>query len=292
MIFSFIISVVVGLFNSVLGRIIRYFAYDEFYTRQSKYLYKVTKRLLATNLINMVLTTLIANVVSFFFFNNKTSETYPNVPLNFSGLVNDFFFISATNPLLGCIFTFIDYRYAYRMYKRWSITHRFPATQAEANLYFEEQPIDMAQRYCHVFRCVLFAAIACTVIPNSLLISIAVLALMYWNDKYLLLRRYTCQNKLGYALPSKMLDVLDVYPLLLAISNTLLMYVPVRADKDNVVFADHSPTFFYASLGCMIAVLVLYLLPTSLMLRILKRLFKDSLSNNSRNNFSRSYKDR
>lgn len=137
MIYSFVMSVVVGMFNSVLGRIIRYFADDQFYTRQSKYYFQVTRRLLAANLINMVLTTLIANVVSFYFFNSKNSETYPNVPLNFTGLVNDFFFISATNPLLGCIFTFFDYRYAYRMFKRWRITHHFPATQAEANLYFE-----------------------------------------------------------------------------------------------------------------------------------------------------------
>jgi len=37
LIYSFVMSVVVGLFNSVLGRIIRYFAEDQFYTRRSKY---------------------------------------------------------------------------------------------------------------------------------------------------------------------------------------------------------------------------------------------------------------
>ena len=36
---------------------------------------------------------------------------------------------------------------------------------------------------------------------------------MYWNDKYLMLRRYTCQYKLGYTLHCKMLEVLDIYPL-------------------------------------------------------------------------------
>lgn len=292
MLYSFIMSIMVGFFNSVLGRIIRYFAEDEFYTRQSKYYYQVTKRLLTTNLINMVLTTLIANVVSFYFFNSKASETYPNVPLNFTGLVNDFFFISATNPLIGCIFTFLDYRYAYRMIKRWRIIHHRPVTQAEANLYFEEQPVDMAQRYSHVFRCVLFTAIASPIIPNALLVSIAVLALMYWNDKYLLLRRYTCQYKLGYTLPCKMLEVLDIYPLLLVASNTLLMYVPIRADKDNRVFSQQSPAFFYVSLGLMFAVLVIYLFPTSLIFRFFKRVFRASLTNNNHNKFSMTYKER
>lgn len=145
----------------------------------------------------MILTTLFANLISFYLFSSKASETYPNVPLNFTGLVNDFFFLSATNPLLSCIFTFLDYRYAYRLYKRWSIVNRLPVTQAEANLYFENQPIDMAQRYSHVLRCVLFTSIVCTVVPNALAISMLVLGLIYLNDKYLLLRRYTCQYKLG-----------------------------------------------------------------------------------------------
>lgn len=33
-----------------------------------------------------------------------------------------------------------------------------------------------------------------------------------------------------------MLTIVDIYPLLLAISNTLLMYVPIKADKDGDVF--------------------------------------------------------
>jgi hypothetical protein len=150
--------------------------------------------------------------------------------------------------------------------------------------------MDMAQRYGHVFRCVLFTAIASPIIPNSLLISIAVLILMYWNDKYLMLRRYTCQYKLGYTLPCKMLEVLDIYPLLMVISNTLLMYVPIRADKDNQVFSQQSPAYFYVSLGIMCAMFVICLFPTSLIFRFFKRVFKDSLSNNSRNNFNLSYK--
>lgn len=101
----------------------------EYYTTMSSYFSNVAKRLSRTVLLNMIVTTLIANLVSFYMF-SEHKETYENVPLNFTGLVNDFFFLSATNPLLACIFTFFDYRYAYRLYKRWKITHGSPVTQA------------------------------------------------------------------------------------------------------------------------------------------------------------------
>lgn len=129
MVFSFSMSIIVGMFNSVLGRVIRWFADVEFYTTMSRYLCIVAKRLIRTVLLNMLLTTLIANLVSFYLF-SEHKETYANVPLNFTGLVNDFFFLSATNPLLACIFTFFDYRYAYRLYKRYKITHGTSVTQA------------------------------------------------------------------------------------------------------------------------------------------------------------------
>jgi hypothetical protein len=150
----------------------------------------------------------------------------------------------------------------------------------------------MAQRYSHVFRCVLFTAIVSPIIPNAVLISLAVLGLIYWNDKYLILRRYTCRFKLGFDLPKKMMGILDLYPVFIAVSNTLLMYVPIRADKNNHVFSQQSPTFFYVSLGITLGVLVIYFSPTALIFRLFKKIFQDSLSNNSRNNFSKSYKER
>ena len=50
--------------------------------------------------------------------------------------MNDFFFINATNSLLAIIFVFFDYRYAYRVLKRWYISSHKQVTQAEANLAF------------------------------------------------------------------------------------------------------------------------------------------------------------
>jgi hypothetical protein len=98
--------------------------------------------------------------------------------------------------------------------------------------------------------------------------------MIYWDDKYLMLRRYTCQYKLGYDLPKKMMGMLDFYPFFVVISNTLLMYVPIKADKNNHVFSIQSPGYFYASLGIMIAFFIITFSPTNLLFRLFTLIFK------------------
>ena len=84
----------------------------------------------------MILTTLLANVASFYLIAQPTAETYEGIHLNFVGLVNDFFFINATNSFIGILFTFFDYRYLQRLIKKWYITKYKLVTQAEANMVY------------------------------------------------------------------------------------------------------------------------------------------------------------
>lgn len=81
----------------------------------------------------------------------------------------------------------------------------------------------MALKYSHAYRLLLFTAAVSPLIPNALMISIGVLVIIYVVDKYLLLRRLMCQYKLGYALSARMLRMLNMYPLLIAFTNLMIM---------------------------------------------------------------------
>lgn len=225
LIWSFYASLSVAFFNSILGRLVRYFSLDERYSKQSSYYYYVARRITIVYVGNMIITTLLANVASFYLIAQPTAETYEGIHLNFVGLVNDFFFINATNSFIGILFTFFDYRYIARLIKKWYITKFKLVTQAEANMCYENQPIDMALKYSHAYRLLLFTAAVSPLIPNAVIISIGVMIIIYFVDKYLFVRRLMCQYKLGYALSERMLRMLNVYPVLMSFSNLMIMYL-------------------------------------------------------------------
>lgn len=83
----------------------------------------------------------------------------------------------------------------------------------------------MALKYSHAFRLLLFTAAVSPLIPNALMISIGVMIIIYFVDKYLILRRLMCQFKLGYSLSAMMLRMLNWYPVLFSFTNLMLMYL-------------------------------------------------------------------
>jgi hypothetical protein len=77
---------------------------------------------------------------------------------------------------------------------------KYPATQAEANLYYENMQIDLSNKYSNVYRFILFSAGVCFIFPPALIITLITLSVFYWEDKYLLLRRYVIAHKLNFRL--------------------------------------------------------------------------------------------
>ena len=61
---------------------------------------------------------------------------------------------------------------------------------------FEGHPVDMALRYANVVKLMFFTAAVSPILPVGLPMSFLGLLILYWVDKYLLLRRYTCKNYL------------------------------------------------------------------------------------------------
>lgn len=221
-------------------------------------------RVTVVYIVNMTLTTVIANLATSYLV---MESTYPGIDISFIGLMNDFFFVNATNSLIAIIFVFFDYRFAYRRLKQWYITSYKKVTQSEANLAFENQPIDMAYKYSHGYRLLIFTATVAPFIPNALLISIGVGVIIYLVDKYLFLRRWMCQYKLGYALSARMLRILNMYPLFLSFSNFMIMCIPMVSAPDPPI------VHFYLSLGIFIYATLVSILPTKLISKLLVEMF-------------------
>lgn len=225
-IFSFINSQLIALFNSILSRVIRIFENNSVHIMQSSYYYSVTSKLVFLFLINMLITTFFSNVVSFYLI-KQDSATFQIFPLNFEGFLFDVFFLIVTNPFVTFFLMIFDHRQGYKLYKRYRIERGLAVTQAEANLDYENMPIDISNKYGNIYRFVMFSAGIACVYPLAFPICFLTLVGFYWIDKILLLRRYVPPFKLGYRTSSKMQKIMMIFPVLFSTMNLIIMFIPV-----------------------------------------------------------------
>lgn len=74
----------------------------------------------------------------------------------------------------------------------------------------------------------LFSAGVCFIFPPALIICIITLFGFFWEDKYLLLRRYVVAHKLHFRLTEKMQKMIWAFPLMMSITNLIIMFVPIQ----------------------------------------------------------------
>ncbi|EAS05315.2 transmembrane protein, putative (macronuclear) [Tetrahymena thermophila SB210] len=258
---SFTSSTVVALFNSLLGIVIRKGVSYEEHNVQTKYFVSVGKKLTKMFIVNMVISTLMSNMVNYFI------STAKEFPFDAQGLMGDFFFLFITNSYIGSIFNVFDIVWGYRLIMRYRAEKDSSTmTQMEANSLFEGHPIDMALRYANVNKTVLFTASVSPFIPIGVPLSIIGLVVTFWVDKYLLLRRYVCKNYLTYDLAKYMLNSFKIYSVYFAFGNMLTMFMPVskfETSQSNIQHFDwpspQKSVFFYTSiLGFLIALVFRY----------------------------------
>lgn len=101
-------------------------------------------------------------------------------------------------------------------------------TQAEANQHYENMQIDLSNKYSNVYRFILFTAGVCFIFPPALIICLFTLSVFYWEDKYLMLRRYVIAHKLNFTLTYKLQKLMWYFPLMMATTNLIIMFVPIR----------------------------------------------------------------
>ena len=126
---------------------------------------------------------------------------------------------------------------------------------------FEGHPVDMALRYANVVKLMFFTAAVSPILPIGLPMSLLGLLILYWVDKYLLLRRYTCKNYLDAELAKEMMNILPLYTVFFSIGNMLIFLSRPASQKDNWGLGVRLDTnFFVALLGIIVAIIYRFIL--------------------------------
>jgi hypothetical protein len=119
LVLSIVSSVVCCAFNTLLGIMVRHFARNNHtFTTKSQYFATVGSQLTNIYVINMLATTYFSNLISFWIISYGES-TYPHFPLNFLGLIYDFFFLFITNSYASSLMSYFDFVWGWRLYRRY-----------------------------------------------------------------------------------------------------------------------------------------------------------------------------
>lgn len=253
---SFAESTVIALINTTLGIFIRRFADYESHLTKTGFFISVTYKLTRAFFLNMVVATFLSNFVAVTL--RKFIKPYE---VNMEGLVNDIFFLFITNSYMSSIFNFFDIVWGWRLFRRYQIEkHGDKCTipQCEVNYIFEGHPVDMALRYSNILKTVFFTAIYGPVIPIGYVFSFLGLIINYWVDKYLLIRRYVCENKLSYQLPKFIMKFMKMVVIMLGFINLVISLLPLyyieKTDAQKKKNFELTSSFFIALLSLMVAV--------------------------------------
>ena len=231
---SFVGSTVVALINTILGIIIRKFATYESHSTKTQFFISVTWNLTRAFFMNMCVATFLSNLVTI-----GIRQFIKPYEVNIENLVNDIFFLFITNSYMSSIFNYFDIMWGYRLWQRYRIEKdgdKCVIPQCEVNCLYEGHPVDIALRYANILKTVFFTALYAPFIPLGYLFSIIGLIINFWVDKYLLIRRYVCENKISYKLPKFVMKFMKMLPILLSFTNIVIALLPLfREDKTTGV---------------------------------------------------------
>lgn len=118
--------------------------------------------------------------------------------------------------------------------------------------------IDLSNKYSNIYRFVLFSAGVCFIYPPSLIICFITLCIFYWEDKYFLIRRYVIAHKLNFYLTARMQKIMWMFPMMMAITNLIIMFVPI---SDGKAFEEgkYSKAYYYLSIIALVMSILVYL---------------------------------
>lgn len=98
--------------------------------------YNKVVKMVAIFQVNMLITTFVANVASFYLI-KEDKPTFAVFPLNFESFLFDVFFLIVTNPVITVFMTLFDHRHIRSLIKKYRISNGWiGVSQAEANVSF------------------------------------------------------------------------------------------------------------------------------------------------------------
>lgn len=138
-------------------------------------------------------------------------------------MITDATYILLSNAIVSPLVYLFSPSVLFHKMRIWKAEKAEFISQIDANLVFENIPIDIAQRYANVSKTVLLTFCYAPLLPTAFFFSAAGLFFEYWVCKYLLLRRHNWPKKLSGELSAVMIEVLPWAVLLYSIMNYICM---------------------------------------------------------------------
>jgi len=225
-IFSFVSSILLMVINYLMGRAIRALAEHEKHGTYTGYFTGMARKLNMAQFINAAFTTLVAKIIITTNFNDDKNDFLQQANFYSSGgLMESMFFVFVTGAISTPVSTFLDPWYYLKIYQRYRASKDSKdLTQKEAHDIFEGVSVDMSYKYSLVVKSVLLASFYAPSLPIIIVFSIIGLALVYWVDKYIVLRRAALPFSLGSELAESMIEYLEWSTFIYALGNLLVVY--------------------------------------------------------------------
>jgi len=189
--------------------------------------------------LNTALSTLIAEII----LSQTGSLSNTLQKLNFygrGGLLENIYWVFILNMALMAILAVFDPEYIVKWIQRYVVRKqgkKNKVTQMEANLLHEGPVLDMPDQYAGIIRVVLLTTFYSAAIPFAFIISVLGLAVIFWVDKYMLLRRMAFPKFLNNETTESMIEYLEWAAASFSVGNLIYFYT-LRNSDDELAFSD------------------------------------------------------
>ncbi len=211
------------MLNSFLiGIIIRRRTTYELKNTRTAYFVRVCKNLIRVFFTNMVVLLLLANYIEYYVTKNLISSELSLIQIDLENLLREIFLLFITSSLISSLFSIFDVVWLVRLLKRKKLLkdvkkNKCNLTQEDANEIMSGHPVDMvngisyqALRYANVQKIMQFTMAFSSFQPMGSWFCLLGLFIIYWCDKYLILRRMTCEHSISYQLNKHMIFLLRI----------------------------------------------------------------------------------
>lgn len=235
-------SVFIVMVNYYLGQFIRKFAAYEKHGTYTGFFKGIAEKLSVAQFINTAFTTLAAK---FLITSSRTVDQINVDDVNVfgkGGIVESMFFVFISNAFLTPIMTYFDVFHYLKLFSQWRAP-KSPSTlnQMEAHAIYEGVTVDMSYKHALLIKTMLLTCFYAPAMPFALIITAVGLVLVYWADKYVLLRRAALPFALGAELATTMIEYLELSALAYSLGNLVFVFTLKNAE-DQLVFLN-SPHF-------------------------------------------------
>lgn len=103
---------------------------------------------------------------------------------------------------------------------------------------------DICYKYGTIYRFLIFSAAIAIIYPIAFPICFIAILVLYWEDKFFLLRRYSITIKISSRFTKMAQTIMSQFPIYLSITTFIVMFIPIQ---DGRAFTEmgYSKAYYY-----------------------------------------------